>query len=461
MKVQSVKLKTSVLFHAPWNPRGEITPESVADLTASIKAQGLLQDIGVWRDETNAYFVIYGNRRFVACREAGMTEIPAKLYDCPLAVAQELTRIENEVRLGVDPLEDAKLLNSMRTLGFTQEELAAHFAVPLATVCRRLKLIDLAPCFRAALQNGHKITTDALERISAFPHDIQDKICKVYKFDKKNDNSSYQWRFSSFSCTINEILHDLDNGANFEKCRACAKRTGAQPDLFGELDEGAALGCCLDGACYKASYNEWLKNRLDEIVDPFATERFRCKYEWDFRPHGATDDKPSKKKPCAYYVVSGDQIKVQYGPSRAKVKADAKRAKEDRVAQKRLQEQVSRRRDKISKQINAWVTSSLKDAVKDYIGEDPWKVVDLMTVFSVYGYYGNYVRGAKHWKKQRNFETWWKCFGRDGNFDCFYRKHISAVSIQRLVGTLSNVKWDKVLSKDDLKFVKSKDFTIY
>lgn len=145
MKVQSVKLKTSVLFHAPWNPRGEITPESVADLTASIKAQGLLQDIGVWRDETNALFVIYGNRRFVACREAGMTEIPAKLYDCPLAVAQELTRIENEVRLGVDPLEDAKLLNSMRSLGFTQEELAAHFAVPLATVCRRLKLTDLAP----------------------------------------------------------------------------------------------------------------------------------------------------------------------------------------------------------------------------------------------------------------------------------------------------------------------------
>lgn len=454
MKTQSTKLPLTVLFHAPWNPRGEITPESVADLTASIKERGLLQDIGVWRDdETNAYFVIYGNRRFVACREAGYTDIPVKLYECSKLTAQELTRIENEVRLGVDPLKDAELLSSMCELGFTQEEIAAHFALPLATVCRRLKLNDLAPCFREAIEKGAKITTDALERLSAYPADIQAKAAKVLREDP---DDLYRWSY--FEYIIQEATHDLDcGGVCFDKCRACTKRTGAQLTLFGDLEEGEELGCCLDSKCYEATRKEDIERKLAELITPEATERKQLKNVWDFRNVGADKKKPDAKNICAYYVVHHDgKIEVNYGPSKDVLRAKAKREKEDKEAKKKVWEEKERKRLAVYKLIRAWVKESGESAAKEYIGDNPWKVVDLMIMFSN-PYYGD-IFGA--WKKSRTFGNWFNLVGKDCVFSRFETDFMSPRAVQILVTTFSNVKWDKVFTKDQLKFIKSKTFLL-
>ena len=75
-KSEPVTLPVEQLTTAPWNPRGEITPESVADLIPSIKANGLIQPIAVVHDLLSEaddvhYIVCAGNRRLVACREIG------------------------------------------------------------------------------------------------------------------------------------------------------------------------------------------------------------------------------------------------------------------------------------------------------------------------------------------------------------------------------------------------------
>ena len=452
MKVQSVKLKTSVLFHAPWNPRGEITPESVADLTASIKAQGLLQDIGAWRDETNAYFVIYGNRRFVACREAGITEIPAKLYDCPLAVAQELTRIENEVRLGVDPLEDAKLLNSMRTLGFTQEELAAHFAVPLATVCRRLKLTDLAPELLELVKSKKRnITTDALERLSAYPADIQRAIAKYIKSTDGWD----RWTWGNLKHRVAEHTRDLDQ-RHFPQCVACLKKTGATPDLFDHLADNESLGCCLDKKCYKALANADILERLNKLIPEKVKERVKIQSRWDFNYKKATAAKPSKANPCAYYAVDcySGEIEVKYGPSEKERKAKQEAEKDlreiERAQEEREREEKSKRLDAINKKFQAWAKDNIAAAFKACLKDDPLKIVDLIYTFELETY--NERKTLLEWRGCRSTDRFCDLF-LGWFLDNWKNERSGFDDLAKLMSLLIDVDWEAIFGSADFDYI--------
>jgi ParB/RepB/Spo0J family partition protein len=451
MKVKNVKLQTAVLFHAPWNPRGEITPESVADLTASIKAQGLLQDIGVWRDETNAYFVIYGNRRFVACREAGMTEIPAKLYDCPLAVAQELTRIENEVRLGVDPLEDAKLLNSMRTLGFTQEELAAHFGVPLATVCRRLKLTDLAPeLLELVKSKKHSITTDALERLSAYPADIQQAIAKYIE----RSCGWEHWKWDNLKHRVAEYTRNLDE-RHFPQCVACLKKTGATPDLFGDLAADESLGCCLGKKCFKALANADILDRLDKTIPEKVKERVELEGAWEFDYKKASAKKPSKANPCAYYFINhSGEIKVKYGPSekerKAKLKAEKDRYEIERAQEEREREEKSKRLDAINEKFQAWAKDNIDAAFKACLKDDPLKIVDLIYTFELDTY--NEREALKAWRECRSTDRFCDLF-LGWFLNNWKNKHSGFDDLAKLMALLIDVDWEAIFGSADYKYI--------
>lgn len=451
MKISNVKVAVSALIHAPWNPRGEITPESVADLTASIKASGLLQDIGIWKDKDGTINVIYGNRRMVACREAGMTEIPAKLYDCPLAAAQELTRIENEVRLGVDPLEDAKLLNSMRTLGFTQEELAAHFAVPLATVCRRLKLTDLAPELLELVKSKKRnITTDALERLSAYPADIQRAIAK--HIERTDGWDRFTW--GNIKHRVAEYTCDLDQ-RHFPQCVACLKKTGATPDLFDHIPDGESLGCCLDKKCYKALAEADVKERLNKLIPEKVKERVKIQSKWDFNYKKATAAKPSKANPCAYYAVDhSGEIEVKYGPSekerKAKQEAEEERYKIDRTAEEREREEKSKRLDAINKKFQAWAKDNIDAAFKAYLKDDPLKIVDLMYTFEVDTY-----------DERMALCEWRSCRSTDRFCDLFLPWFINNWKNERsdfddlakLMNFLIDVDWEAIFGTADFDYI--------
>lgn len=71
MKRTPIDARPDQLRHADWNPRRNITPESVADLTASIRELGLVQRVTVIEDPDGArlpdgrgrYVVVAGNRR--------------------------------------------------------------------------------------------------------------------------------------------------------------------------------------------------------------------------------------------------------------------------------------------------------------------------------------------------------------------------------------------------------------
>ena len=68
------------LAHHPENPRKDLG--DLEELTASIKANGILQNLTVVPDiETKKYLVVIGNRRFEAAKAAGLVELPCVISD--------------------------------------------------------------------------------------------------------------------------------------------------------------------------------------------------------------------------------------------------------------------------------------------------------------------------------------------------------------------------------------------
>src|SRR4051812_26941957 len=61
----------------PFQPRTEFDEEALAELSASIKEQGIIQPITVRKLGYDKYQIISGERRFKASKKAGLTSIPA------------------------------------------------------------------------------------------------------------------------------------------------------------------------------------------------------------------------------------------------------------------------------------------------------------------------------------------------------------------------------------------------
>ena len=385
MKSTERMISVGELTTCPWNQRGEITPESVADLTASIKARGLLQNIGVWkRPDADGYYVIFGNRRYVACVNAMMASVPCRVFDCSEVEAHEITRIENEARLGVSPIEDARLVGKMIDLGYSGKEIAAHFGVSEAHITRRRKLLDLSPAWASrALEVD--IPTDTLEHVAAYSREIQDKV--LSKVGNWNIHGGWKYCESYFKdatadldhCSF--VLHDVGFAAS---CQMCPKRSGATPDLFDGVAEGE-LGRCLDMKCFKKKRAAWRQRVIEDNVPGTVTETVVVNYRYDFDYRNDLVKKPCKGKDAAYVYVDEEKGKaiVKYGPSKAAQKeAEAKKKKADaaQAAEAKKREKVlSAAKNKIKKW---WTDANIKAetmrAVADGCGViNGWRVAAL------------------------------------------------------------------------------------
>lgn len=262
MKKHLEEISPAALEPSPWNPRAaaDLDHENaeMQKLISSVRASGIHQSLAVWKRGEYDLVVIAGHRRHAAALAAGLETVPCIVYEgIDETEARSITRIENEIRLGVSPLEDAKLLSSMFAAGWKQNELAARFGASCATICRRMKLINLSPKMRETLEAATaEIDTYALEQIAAYPHEIQDTALKSIKGYLRGPGK-VGW--SELAQSFYRQTRDLDDeNINFnaaEICAACPNRSGAQGDLFGEAEEGK-LGVCYNCECFQQKCDE-------------------------------------------------------------------------------------------------------------------------------------------------------------------------------------------------------------
>ena len=99
----------------PNQPRRTFDPERLAELTASILREGILQPIAVRYDaERDVYVVVHGERRLRAARDAGLATIPAIVREVPedRRLVQQL--MENIVRDDLNAVDRAAALRALK-----------------------------------------------------------------------------------------------------------------------------------------------------------------------------------------------------------------------------------------------------------------------------------------------------------------------------------------------------------
>jgi ParB family chromosome partitioning protein len=99
----------------PDQPRRFFDAERLAELTASVRREGILQPIAVRYDESrDVYVVIHGERRLRAARDAGLLAIPAIVREVPRdrRLVQQL--MENVVREDLNAIDRAAALRALK-----------------------------------------------------------------------------------------------------------------------------------------------------------------------------------------------------------------------------------------------------------------------------------------------------------------------------------------------------------
>lgn len=124
-------------------PRKNFNQEALEELANSIKEYGLIQPIVVSKKD-GYYCIIAGERRWRACKLAGLKEIPAIIREDDEKKNQEIALIENIQREDLNPFEKALgIKNLMNTYNLTQEEVAKKLGMGRSTVANSIRVLNL------------------------------------------------------------------------------------------------------------------------------------------------------------------------------------------------------------------------------------------------------------------------------------------------------------------------------
>jgi ParB family transcriptional regulator, chromosome partitioning protein len=147
---QLAKLPLDLLQRGRYQPRVDMRPETLAELAASIKAQGVVQPIVVRPLEPPGsgapqhYEIIAGERRWRAAQMAGLKDIPAVIRVIPNEAAIAVALIENIQRENLNPLEEARALTRLiDEFGLTHQQVADAVGRSRAGVSNLLRLLEL------------------------------------------------------------------------------------------------------------------------------------------------------------------------------------------------------------------------------------------------------------------------------------------------------------------------------
>jgi ParB family chromosome partitioning protein len=139
----------------PNQPRTRFDPDSIADLSESIREVGVLQPIAVSTDDEGEYILISGERRLRAARLAGMSEIPAVIRTVDDRESLTEALVENLQREDLSPLEEAAAYRQLlEDFGLTHEQVGLKVGRSRTAVTNTLRLLQLPAAIQGLLDRG-------------------------------------------------------------------------------------------------------------------------------------------------------------------------------------------------------------------------------------------------------------------------------------------------------------------
>ena len=171
---ESHALPTESIHPNPNQPRKNFDDEELEQLAESIKREGLLQPILVRRDGME-YEIVAGERRWQACKRAGLEEIPTIVVELDDEQTLRVALIENLQRSDLNAIEEARGYKELMKAGdLTQSELAEAVSKSRSSIANTLRLLDLPDEVQQLVYEG-KISAGHARAVLSIP-DKQKRI---------------------------------------------------------------------------------------------------------------------------------------------------------------------------------------------------------------------------------------------------------------------------------------------
>ncbi|MHB1090947.1 MAG: ParB/RepB/Spo0J family partition protein [Ilumatobacteraceae bacterium] len=148
-------IEISAIDPNPHQPRVHFDEDTLSELSASIRAIGVLQPILVRPATDGRYELIAGERRWRAATRAGLTVIPAiiRITDDVSSVEQAL--VENLHRQDLTPLEEAAAYQQLLDdFNMTHENIAKKVGKSRSAITNSVRLLALPAAIQQLLANG-------------------------------------------------------------------------------------------------------------------------------------------------------------------------------------------------------------------------------------------------------------------------------------------------------------------
>ena len=175
-----LRIPVGMIEPNPFQPRSSFDQAALAELAASIRSLGLIQPITVRRIADRRYQIISGERRYKACRLAGMTTIPAYVRDANDQGMLEMAIVENVQREDLDPIELAlsyrRLIDECQ---LTQDSLAARVGKKRATIANMIRLLKLPAKVQHDIKVGLQSTGHAKAILGVESAEVQEQPCDL------------------------------------------------------------------------------------------------------------------------------------------------------------------------------------------------------------------------------------------------------------------------------------------
>lgn len=175
-----LRIPVDMIEPNPYQPRMSFDQEALDELADSIRTLGLIQPITVRRKEEGRYQIISGERRFRACRLAGMDMIPAYIRDANDQGMLEMAIVENIQRENLDPIEVAMSYQRLiEECSLTQEQMAVRVGKKRASVTNYLRLLKLPAKIQHDLKVGLLSVGHAKVLLGVEDLKLQEYLCDL------------------------------------------------------------------------------------------------------------------------------------------------------------------------------------------------------------------------------------------------------------------------------------------
>jgi ParB family transcriptional regulator, chromosome partitioning protein len=161
----------------PRQPREQFDEDALSELVTSVREVGVLQPVVVRELSPGHYQLVMGERRWRACREAGVTTIPAIIRETSDDALLRDALLENLHRQQLNPLEEAAAYQQLLAeFGATHDELADRIGRSRSQVTNTIRLLGLPPTVQRRVAAGVLSAGHARALLSLADPEAQERV---------------------------------------------------------------------------------------------------------------------------------------------------------------------------------------------------------------------------------------------------------------------------------------------